>query len=420
MRIAAVSRHPWRGQRRPGALAGAATLTALAAALAAASPPAQAALGQRPGAGTPDKISSLTTLNGVSADSATNAWAAGYYDSSKSSDSGVPLTERWNGTAWKTVKSPAPSGATYIVLHGVSAVSATDAWTAGSYENSSGVSVPLILHWNGTAWTTVKSPTPSGAGVTTLAGLSAVSAADAWVVGYYETSGVFEPLTEHWNGTAWKEVTAPVPSGATYPGLSAVSAVSATNAWAVGSYQNSSGTDMPLTEHWNGTAWKTVTSPAPSGAVTTILSGVSAVSATDAWAVGCYNTIDSTPVPLIEHWNGTAWKTVKSPTPSGATDITPSGVSAVSATDAWTVGSYQNGSGTEVPLILHWNGTAWSQVASPAPSGATNTSLTGVSTVSATDAWAAGSYDIASGVSESLILRWNGTAWKKVTSPNGP
>jgi hypothetical protein len=30
-----------------------------------------------------------------------------------------------------------------------------------------------------------------------------------------------------------------------------------------------------------------------------------------------------------------------------------------------------------------------------------------------------GSYTNSSGVQESLTLHWNGTAWKKVTSPNG-
>jgi len=33
----------------------------------------------------------------------------------------------------------------------VSAVSATDAWAAGYYTNSSDVAQTLILHWNGTA-----------------------------------------------------------------------------------------------------------------------------------------------------------------------------------------------------------------------------------------------------------------------------
>jgi hypothetical protein len=90
----------------------------------------------------------------------------------------------------------------------------------------------------------------------------------------------------------------------------------------------------------------------------------------------------------------------------------------VSAADAWVAGYYQNSSGTQVPLIMRWNGTAWKTVPSAAPSGATSSGLNGLSAVSATDAWAAGTYND-SGVIKTLILRWNGTAWKKVASPNG-
>jgi hypothetical protein len=417
MRITAVSRHDRPGVLRPGALAGAATLTAMAAALATGTPPAQAALSHRPGASKSDTISSFTTLLGVSADSTTDAWAAGYYNNS--SDVPVPLTEHWNGTAWKKVNAPDPAGATQLYIAGVSADSVTDAWAVGDYQTSSSPQLPLTEHWNGTTWKKVKSPTPSGATLTSLNGVSAVSATDAWAAGYYDSSGDQLPLTVHWNGTAWKKVTVPAPSGATSISLQGVSAVSATDAWAAGDYLNSSNVWEPLILHWNGTTWTQAAVTAPSGGSFTTLNGVSAVSATDAWAVGNYTNSSGTPVPLTEHWNGSAWTQVASPAPRGAQNTYLQGVSAVSAADAWAVGDSGNGSGVQSPVILRWNGTTWKQVKSPAPSGATVTSLNGVSADSATDAWAAGNYGNSSGVSESLILHWNGTAWKKVTSPNG-
>jgi len=62
-------------------------------------------------------------------------------------------------------------------------VSATDAWAVGYYTNSSGGTEPLLLHWNGTAW---KKVTASALGTTenTPYGVSAVSATDAWAAGY--------------------------------------------------------------------------------------------------------------------------------------------------------------------------------------------------------------------------------------------
>ena len=65
--------------------------------------------------------------------------------------------------------------------------------------------------------------------------------------------------------------------------LLGVSATSASNAWAVGFIGGSP--QQTLIQHWNGTAWKQVATPDP-GPVGNILDGVSAVSASDAWAVG--------------------------------------------------------------------------------------------------------------------------------------
>jgi hypothetical protein len=61
----------------------------------------------------------------------------------------------------------------------------------------------------------------------------------------------------------------------------------------------------------------------------------------------------------------------------------------VSATDAWAVGFFDNGS-VDQPLILHWNGHKWAQVASPHPG--IEGSLSGVAAVSASNVWAVGSF----------------------------
>ena len=65
-------------------------------------------------------------------------------------------------------------------------------------------------------------------------------------------------------------------------------------------------------------------------------------------------------------------------------------------------------------LIEHWNGTAWKRVPSPNPSSAANL-LSGVAAVSATGAWAAGNYG---DLERTFTLHWNGAAWKRVPSPN--
>src|SRR5438128_10930112 len=60
------------------------------------------------------------------------------------------------------------------------------------------------------------------------------------------------------------------------------------------------------------------------------------------------------------------------------------GVDALSKSDVWAVGDYLNDTaGAYQTLVIHWNGTAWSQKTSPNPSS-TDSELAGVSALSST------------------------------------
>jgi hypothetical protein len=244
---------------------------------------------------------------------------------------------------------------------------------------------------------------PNPGGNNNLFAVSATSATDAWAVGFYrnETTHIDDTLILHWNGERWSQFKSPNP-GKYRNRLSGVSAVSRNDAWAVGVSNFSAGAHSIIL-HWNGTAWSRVKIPR------SYLSGVSADSATDAWAVG----------DKILHWDGTAWSRVKSPNPGRGNILF--GVSADSATDAWAVGRYRKATThADETLILHWNGATWSRVEAPSP-GAHISELDGVSADSATDAWAVGYYQNAPSRDQRfhpLILHWNGTVWSRVKSPN--
>jgi hypothetical protein len=83
-----------------------------------------------------------------------------------------------------------------------------------------------------------------------------------------------------------------------------------------------------------------------------VLLGVGASSARNAWAVGLdQDHLGFTDI-VIEHWGGQRWRPVNSPVQEGLLD----GVAAASAGRAWAVGSPDQ-LGTS--LIITWNGTAW-------------------------------------------------------------
>jgi hypothetical protein len=312
--------------------------------------------------------------------------------------------------AWTGTQPPNPAG----LLHGVAVLSPCNAWAVGSY-NTSTASQTLIVHWNGSSWKQVASPNPGGPSTDNiLTGVAATSATNAWAVGYYftETDGE-RTLIEHWNGTVWRQVRSPNPPSGS-PSLSGVAATSARNAWAVGSYNGGHGADLTLIARWNGTAWRQVRSPSP-GRVDNLLTGVAASSSRSAWAVGGYFTGTAWRT-LIVRWNGTAWRHVRSPHPGHPDHVQNLlGVSALSARNAWAVGYYDKGIKSKT-LIEHWNGTAWRRVHSPTPPA--DAELSAVAPTSPRNAWAVGSSNTEGPAHRTLIEHWNGTAWRRVRSPN--
>ncbi|SNY68924.1 hypothetical protein [Paractinoplanes atraurantiacus] len=318
-------------------------------------------------------------------------------------------------TSW-TVLSTSDRGTVANELYGSAALSASSAWAVGSwYDTGRAAPRTLIERWNGTSWSTVTSPNATDY-YNELRDVDAASASSAWAVGYANGSpGVNgaprNALALRWNGTSWSAVATPQP-GTNFRQLYGVKAVSATDAWAVGWYYDSSLHGEALMLHWNGTAWTQVTAPDP-GTSGTSLEGVAGTAANDIWAVGYYSNTGEKGVlahPLAVHYNGVSW--VRSPLPESGTGTFLHSVTALSATDVWAVGS-KNGYAT--PVAYHWNGSVWSEVPTAPVGGAGNNILYGVSGT-ASGVWAVG-YSSAGGRTQPMVQRWSGTAFTNETVP---
>lgn len=204
---------------------------------------------------------------------------------------------------------------------------------------------------------------------------------------------------------AWNVVYSPnVRTGSDFYG---VAAISSNDVWAVGS----------VIEHWNGTKWRVVSNPIPSTANSPgFLRGVTAVSANDVWAVGYfYDFVNKLFVTqtLIKHWNGTAWSVVASPNVGTGYNFLMS-VAAISTNDVWAVGYYNTSSG-QGTLTEHWDGSSWSVIHSRNV-GANGSSFRSVAGASTNDVWAVGYI----GWRRTLTEHWDGKNWSVVFSPNPP
>jgi hypothetical protein len=137
--------------------------------------------------------------------------------------------------------------------------------------------------------------------------------------------------------------------------------------------------------HYDGAKWSSVFQHGPAG----ILFGVWGGSPSDLWVVG---NIDS-----VFHYNGTAWSNVASITP------TIFGMWGNTASDIWAVG-YSPAPPAPVGTIFHYDGATWSGVSPGTAQG-----LSGVWGTSASDVWATGA--------GGAIVHYDGTSWSSVPSP---
>jgi D-serine deaminase-like pyridoxal phosphate-dependent protein len=337
-------------------------------------------------------------LLGVTCASASDCWAVGYY---KTASVYQTLIERWDGTSWAIVSSPNASTTQTNFLAGVTCVSASNCWAVGYYITGTAEQT-LIEHWDGASWAIVTSPNTSATQRNFLQGVTCVSASECWAVGYYAGGTIFQTLIERWDGTSWAIVSSPNASTTQSNYLFGVTCVSASECWAIGDYVGSAAFQT-LIERWDGTSWAIVSSPNTSTLQNNLLSGVTCVSASECWAVG-YFADGNTGInqPLIEQWNGTLWAIVISlPTNTSQSNYL-NGVTCVSASECWAVGSYNGGGGAWQTLIERWDGTSWAIVTSPNTDATQNDFLQAVTCVSASDCWAVGFYTNSIGQPQTL------------------
>jgi hypothetical protein len=306
----------------------------------------------------------VSGLSGVKVLSSTSMWAVGM--GAGPDNQPRTLIEAWDGAKLQVASSPNLTDFENE-LQAVDATAPDDVWAVGYANTRLGTNglptVTLIEHFDGRAWSIVRSPNPGGGLVATLYGVKAVAPSDAWAVGWYYGAGnVSDALILHWDGTAWTHVEEP--DADSNRRLNAIAGVASRDLWAVGWQDQDGGGQASYILHWDGTSWQRVPSPNPPGAHSTQLYGVSALSASDVWAVGySYTRAADVRSAVILHWDGRAWNETSANAPSNATLLA---VAASSARDVWTVG-YENPQTGFAALVEHWDGTAWTPRPVPSP-----------------------------------------------------
>jgi hypothetical protein len=232
----------------------------------------------------------------------------------------TPLILHYGGDGWTQLPSPLPSGE-HGWLHDVLALGPRDAWAVGSNDtliSPTGYPSALILHWDGSRWTSVSGPPGLGA----LFGITALSAHDLWAVGPVDSDSLSPPVMTHWNGASWRVVD---DSELGYVDLFGVKAVSPRSVWAVGS--TGATERRGIVAHWNGVRFRIVDERNLRDSVESFNDVVS--SGKSVWAVGGWG---------IDRWDGRRW--LKRP----FRGVSFRGADAISARNVWAVGGDGRGS----------------------------------------------------------------------------
>jgi hypothetical protein len=232
-------------------------------------------------------------------------------------------------------------------------------------------------------FTLAATPHPTG-GTGLINGVGLIpGTGQAWAVGQQDRNNHTLPVVDRFQNGHWSAVPSPQPFQ--FTDLNAVSALSASDAWAVG---NSSDGSATVAEHWDGHAWTVEATPAGPGG----LRGVAMVGPNDVWAVGEDFT---TAAPLVEHWDGHTWSTVSAFDPFPAVEVMLSGVERVPGTArAWAVGPF-------VSYLLAGGTATFSQMPGFADVGSLTVPAAG-------DVWAVGGSGTG-GITE----HFTGNAWHK-------
>jgi hypothetical protein len=147
--------------------------------------------------------STTNTLVAVSGTQDTGLWAVGHW----LGPAGLqPLILRYDTTvpspAWCLVPDVPAPGQVDTILTAVDVQTASDVWAVG-YCNDGGADRPVALHWDGSAWTNY--PVPGGG---LLREVKEISPTNVWAAGsYYKASAQhYRTLVVHFDGTKWTTV----------------------------------------------------------------------------------------------------------------------------------------------------------------------------------------------------------------------
>jgi hypothetical protein len=320
---------------------------------------------------------------------------------------------KWDGSSWSAV---APELGGYYQTVGVSALlaSGADLYVGGEFTNAGPVAASNIAKWNGSAWSAL------GTGIqgpNSYVSALALSGNSLYVGGYFtQAGGVTAYDVAKWDGSTWSALNVGVFGGLGQASVNAVAAVG-TNLYVGGFFteagaffKDPGGVPANNIAKWNGSAWSAV-SPGMSYVLGPPSLNALAVSGTSLYVGGVLSAAGGVPVSAVAQWDGTAWSAL-GPGPGGGYGNAPLvDALAVSGTNLFVGGNFDTAGGVPATNIAKWDGNAWSGLGAGVAGGSAAFPWVSALAVSGTNLFAGGSFSTAGGAPAINVARWDGSAW---------
>jgi hypothetical protein len=331
--------------------------------------------------------------------SVTNGWAyalavsgTNLYVGGSIATAGGILAEsiaKWDGSGWSALSSGKVGidGSVSAV-----AVSGTVLYAGGQFATAAGMPANHIAKWDGSAWSAL------GSGMDYAVQALAVSGTDLYAGGGFSTAGgVSASHIAKWNGSAWSALGSGLDGG-----VNAL-AVIGTNLYAGGSFTTAGGVSATNIAKWDGRAWSALGSGLNGGV------NALAVSGTNLYAGGYFTPAGELPANNIAKWNGSAWSLLGSGVNGTVNALAASGA------NLYAGGYFSIAGGVTAYLVAKWDGSGWQALGSGIAMDST-LSLVRALAVSGTDLYVGGWFDNAGGVPANCIAKWDGSAWSALGS----